>query len=417
MPAAPKVDTTVPVLMLRSEPCAIHHGSVAIARRLGRLGVPVHALVEDRYTPLAICRYLTAAYVNTTADHAGLLTLVQTIGDEIGAALLLPTDDRSSVFIAEHAQVLGCRYIFPKLPPELPRLLADKASLYALCNRIGVPCPAYAVPTSMDEVDEFVTQAKFPVVLKAAEHSQRLRNGYSGCVVETREELLALIGFETPFRHKVLLQEYIPGEDWIFHGYCNPQTDCFVGFTGRKLRSYPPLAGPTTLGVSMLNDQLSAQVETMLKTIGYSGISDLDYRRDERDGHYKLVDFNPRVGANFRMFEDSAGMDVVLALHLDLTGRAVERARMIEGRTFLVELHDIRAAVSHLRRREMTIGSWIRSLAGKRELAWWSWSDPLPFLAMVARLLVRTGGRGVRTRLRQARAHLHWHSYANQTDR
>jgi hypothetical protein len=30
------------------------------------------------------------------------------------------------------------------------------------------------------------------------------------------------------------------------------------------------------------------------------------------------LDFNPRVGAQFRLFEDDAGSDVVRALHLDL---------------------------------------------------------------------------------------------------
>ena len=409
MPAAPDLDTTVPVLMLRSDPCAIHHGSVAIARRLGRLGVAVYATVEDRFTPLAVSRYLTAAFVNTARDDVDLLTLVQTIGDEIAfPAILLPTDDRSAVFVAEHAQVLGRRFLFPPVRAELPRLLADKATLYALCKQHGISCPAYAVPTSMDEVEEFVAWAKFPIVLKAGEHSSRLGNRYSSCVIENRERLFALLNSENLLRQKVVLQEYIPGEDWIFHGYFNQQTNFFIGFTGRKLRSYPLLAGPTTLGVSIKNDELSALAETMLKTIGFSGIMDLDYRCDERDGSYRLVDFNPRVGANFRMFEDGGALDVVRALHLDLTGRPVPRARRVEGRTFVVELHDILAAVALLRRRQMTIRSWIRSLAGKRELAWWSWNDPFPFLAMVVRLLIRAGGRGMRSRLRQVRARLNW---------
>ena len=68
---------------------------------------------------------------------------------------------------------------------------------------------------------------------------------------------------------------------------------------------------------------------------------DLDYRLDLRDGQYKLLDFNPRVGAQFRLFEDDAGMDVVRALHLDLTGRPVPRGRPIEGRAFMVETGDL----------------------------------------------------------------------------
>jgi predicted ATP-grasp superfamily ATP-dependent carboligase len=61
-----------------------------------------------------------------------------------------------------------------------------------------------------------------------------------------------------------------------------------MGFTGKKLRSYPPFAGPTTLGVSVRNDALSEQSKSMLKALGFSGIVDFDYRRDERDGRAGL---------------------------------------------------------------------------------------------------------------------------------
>jgi len=206
----------------------------------------------------------------------------------------------------------------------------------------------------------------------------------------------------------MIFQESIPGEDWIFHGYRNAETDCFVGFTGKKLRSYPPFAGPTTLGVSVLNEPLSRQAEAMLRVIGYSGIMDIDYRRDERDGRYKLLDFNPRVGANFRMFENRERIDVVRALHLDLTGRDVHRSSMIEGRTFIVELHDLFASLAYLRRGRLSIQAWRKSLTGRRELAWWSWDDPLPFLAMGTRLLLRVAERVVRTRCKQVKAFLHF---------
>jgi predicted ATP-grasp superfamily ATP-dependent carboligase len=254
-------------------------------------------------------------------------------------------------------------------------------------------------------VHEFAAHARFPVVVKAGEHSRRLQNRYSSCVVKSPEELLALCGpAQCAWRQEMILQEYIPGEDWIFHGYRNPESDCFVGFTGKKLRSYPLFAGPTTLGVSIPNEPLCKQTEALLSAIGFSGIVDLDYRRDERDGSFKLLDFNPRVGANFRMFEDRAGIDVVRALHLDLTGRGVQRSPMIEGRKFIVEPYDLFASVAHLRRGEMTVRSWLRSLSGMRELAWWSWRDPLPFLVMCARLSIRAGGREVQTKWVQFKA-------------
>ena len=63
MAILPSLDTTYPVLILKASRGIIHHGAVGIARTLGRLGVPVYAVVEDSFTPLATSRYLTKAFV------------------------------------------------------------------------------------------------------------------------------------------------------------------------------------------------------------------------------------------------------------------------------------------------------------------------------------------------------------------
>ena len=52
----------------------------------------------------------------------------------------------------------------------------------------------------------------------------------SSFIVQSPEELLALCGPAELFRRpNMIFQEYIPGEDLIFHGYRNAETDCFVG--------------------------------------------------------------------------------------------------------------------------------------------------------------------------------------------
>ena len=37
----------------------------------------------------------------------------------------------------------------------------------------------------------------------------------------------------------MLLQEYIPGHDWIYHGYRNSKMNLYVSFTGKKPPDYP----------------------------------------------------------------------------------------------------------------------------------------------------------------------------------
>ena len=402
MPIPLELDATVPVLVFKNSRNVIQHGPLGIIRSLGRLGVPVYAAVEDRFAPAAMSRHLTGAFVMDTRhlNSERLLTDLAAIGKRLGRpTVLVPTDDSAAAFVAEHSDALAKLFLFPRLPRDLPRRLANKRDMYFLCRSIGVPCPESAFPGSVDDVHAFIERASFPVVVKAAE-TQRLPKGTpSVSIAQTPEELLAIYWqAQSPESPNLIFQEYIPeslAEDWIFHGYCNPRTDCFVAFTGKKLRSHPAFAGVTTLGVSVLNELLRRQTEMLLRAIAYSGIMDIDYRLDKRDGQYKLLDFNPRIGANFRMFEDRAGVDVVRALHLDLTGRSVRPLPVVEGRTFIVEPYDLFTSLSYMRRGGLTVSGWWRSLKGKREIAWFSRNDPVPFLTMCARLLIRAVARSV----------------------
>jgi D-aspartate ligase len=390
----------VPVLILKIGNYVLHHGTLGIVRSLGSMGVPVYAIVEDRLAPVAMSRYLAGSFVRDTSspDAGKLLTDLAAIGERLGrVAILLPTDDAAAVFISDHATVLEKWYLLPPVPRELPRHLTNKKDLYLLCRRTGVPCPEFMFPRSIDNVHEFIERATFPVVIKAIDGRRLPENARSTSIARTPSELLALYRkAESPQYPNWVLQEYIPqfcAEDWIFHAYCNPKTSCFVAFTGRKLRSFPPFAGFTTLGNPVANESLRREAEKLLRAIGYAGIMDLDYRLDKRDGQYKLLDFNPRVGANFQMFEDRGGLDVVRALYLDLTGRRVPQLSAVENRTFIVESYDLFASAGYMRRGELTVREWWRSLKGPRKFAWFSLADPIPFPIMWIRLLLQITAR------------------------
>jgi predicted ATP-grasp superfamily ATP-dependent carboligase len=394
-------DATVPVLVLKVGRYVLHdHGGLGVIRSLGRLGVPVYGIVEDRFTPAAVSAYLTGAFIWDTRglDAQRLVDGVSVIGARLNRpAIIIPTDDVAAIFIAEHAATLQQWFLFPQQQAALPRTLANKRELYLLCKKIGVACPNAVFPNSVDDVREFAQSAAFPVMVKVAErHAESARTSW---IARSPEEVYAIYWSAEGERSNLIFQEYIPpacGEDWFYHGYRNTQSGCCIGFTGRKLRSHPPFAGPTTLGKSVANEPLRQQAESLLQAISYCGISDLDYRLDRRDGQYKLLDFNPRIGAQFRLFEDRAGVDVVRALYLDLTGRSVASSWPTEGRTFIVEPYDLLASLGYFRRGGLTLGEWRLSFKGTRELAWLSRDDPLPFLIMCIRLLLRAVERVLR---------------------
>jgi predicted ATP-grasp superfamily ATP-dependent carboligase len=394
----------VPVLVLSIGEMVLHHGTVGVIRSLGRMGVPVYALVDDRFTPAAVSRYLTGAFVWDTRrlDAQRFLDGMTLIGDRLNRpTIVIPTGDIAAVLVAEHAAVLRRWFLFAE-QATLPRTLANKKELYRLCGRLGVPYPPTVFPNSLDEVRRFAAQATFPVVVKAAEPWLLPVGGRTTVLAWSPEQLDGLYqATESQRWSNLMLQEYIDpsgGEDWFYHGYRSARSDCQLSFTGRKLRSYPAFAGPTTLGKSVANEQLRRQAESLLQAVSYTGISDLDYRLDTRDGEYKLLDFNPRIGAQFRLFENEAGVDVARALYLDLLGKRVPASPPVEGRTFIVEWHDLAASLAYCWRGKLGLRQWWQSLKGKREAAWISRDDPLPFAMVCARLALRVARRLLRVR-------------------
>jgi predicted ATP-grasp superfamily ATP-dependent carboligase len=401
--ADPPRDAAVPVLVLNVGRMVMHHGTVGIIRSLGRMGVPVYGIIEDRFTPAAVSRHLAGAFVWDTRgmDAQRFLEGMAVIGERLNRpAVVIPTGDLAAMLVAENATALRRWFVFPEQPPLLPRTLANKKELYQLCQKLGVPYPRTVFPDSLADVQHFLARATFPVVVKAAE-SWLLPPGHrTTLIARSQEHVLAIYqGIGPEGLSNLMLQEYVDaasGEDWFYHGYRNARSNCCVGFTGRKLRSYPVLSGPTTLGKSVANEPLRRQVEGLVEALSYSGILDLDYRLDTRDGQYKLLDFNPRIGAQFRLFEDDAGVDVARALYLDLTGARDLAPRPIQDRTFIADFHDLAATFAYFWRGKLTFRDWRRSLQGRRELAWFSLDDPLPFAVLCVRLMFQVARRLLR---------------------
>ena len=203
-------------------------------------------------------------------------------------------------------------------------------------------------------------------------------------------------------RGGVVLQEYVPGDDgdnWMFDGYFDDESRCLCGFTARKLRQHPAGRGVCTAGVCEHNQRVLELSERFLGAIRYRGVVDIDYRWDRRDGSYKVLDVNPRLGGAFRLMVDRGGMDVARAMYLDLTGGEVRVGRPDEGRGWLVEAADLIASRhftrSHGLRRALR--TWSSSLGGVRELATFSCTDPGPFMTSM-RVLVRDTMEGRRAR-------------------
>ncbi|MFC1407995.1 ATP-grasp domain-containing protein [Streptacidiphilus sp. N1-12] len=388
--SGPGLDRTVPALLVKVGRYPQHAGGVGVLRTLGRLGVPVHAMVEDRLTPAAVSRYTAGRFVHPTTgleQPEELVRLLLAIGRSIGRrSVPVPTDDEAALLLAEHADRLAEHFLLPPVPTGLPRRLADKAALHRLCLEHGVPTPRSRAPGDHEALVAIGRDWGYPLVLKNLAAWTRLRSpavGHTTVVHDERELLAACPPGSAP---SVLVQECIPAgqaEDWITHLYCAADGGPPIVLTGLKIRSWPPNAGVTTRARALANPVLAEQAAEFCRRVGYRGVADLDWRLDRRDGQYKLVDFNPRTGAQFRLMETVDGLDVVRALHLDLTGRPVPRTAQRLARGFALGQLDLPSAAVWAWQQRRRPSDLLPRRGTER--AWLCRDDPAPALAEAVR--------------------------------
>ena len=372
-----------PVVILRSG----HHGGLGIARSLGRLGVPVYCVDAAHWEPAFSSRYCLGRFILDieSATPAQSVSGLLEIGRKLGSRpILIPTTDQGAIWVAEHAAALRAMFRFPCQEAALVRLLCDKGRMQELARRSGVPTAQSVIPRSKEDVARFLETATFPLMVKATDAERlRARAGGTKFVIQSGRELLELYARAADREEpNLLVQEFIPGEDWMFDGYFDRNSRCVFGVTGKKIRRFPMNTGVTSLGVCLRNEIVERTTAEFMKAVGYQGILDIGYRYDQRDGQYKVLDVNPRIGCTFRLFTATNGMDVARALYLQLTGQPVASSQAAEGRKWLVEDFDLFSVFRSWRDRKLTMKDWMRSLHGVQEAACFSFDDPLPFLLM-----------------------------------
>ncbi|MFE9220784.1 ATP-grasp domain-containing protein [Streptomyces lavendulae] len=419
----------VPAVLLRLDRNPFHHGTLGAVRSLGREGVEVHAVIGSGGGPVGHSRYLHAVHPGPGGGGPGglapgdmpraLRECLVALSNRIGRpAVLIAMDDLSAICVSRIAPALGERFRIPHQPDELPARVADKAELSRLCTRWDVPHPETLIPASGAEAAEAAWRLGLPAVAKWSRpwllpSGSNLR---STTLVHSAAEARCLYERSAEAGSSLLLQRFLPAgpdSDWFFHGAFARGGHPLLTGAGRKELAWPVRTGLTALGRWLPDPAVEAAGLRIAERLGYQGILDLDFRRDER-GRFRLVDFNPRPGAQFRLFTDDDGLDVVRAMYLDLTGQRVPESSGGLGRVFVAENYALLSALrgplprrrpetaftvpgppSHGRTAEAAPRAGDR---GSRnvEAAWFAVDDVVPFFLMATALVARGAFKAVR---------------------
>lgn len=281
--------------------------------------------------------------------------------------------------------------------------LYNKKFLYRIAEENNIPYPKTIELDSLEGVSGALDTLQPPYIVKPQTTVSQNEVAKAGVVSYHRTQkfndkaeamgwVYQLLSNNVDF--PVLAQEFIPGDAtklYTLTSFSNKDGELIAGSVGHKLRQFPPVAGRITSGVLEHNEVLFEQGKRFLKLIKYYGLANTEFKLDERDGKFKLMEINTRLGAwNYSTLY--AGLNLIKVAVEDYQGKeykGIAYTREKDGAVWYNFSYDLAAALVMNKRigekeHSMSYRQWKKSLGKNHFEAVWDWRDMKPFIWSIA---------------------------------
>jgi D-aspartate ligase len=296
---------------------------LAAVRSLGRAGIRVLAL-DHRPSALGFrSRYAEPLVTPDPQDEQAFVDFLAAL--DVEGAPVFATHDEPLNAIARAADRLGGKFLYPFPRWEVLARIQTKRGQLEAAEATGIPVPRTAYPASAAEARAAADELGFPVLVKPSStegFKRRFKRQAFRC--ETAAEVEEAYAQAEPY--EPMVQEVIPGGDdelYTLGSYLREDGEALGLFSGRKLRQTPPGVGTCRVGEALWVDEVVDQGMKLLRALSFHGLSQVELKRDPRDGAFKLMEVNPRL-FQWHGLAAACGVDLPLIAYRDLTGERVE---------------------------------------------------------------------------------------------
>jgi predicted ATP-grasp superfamily ATP-dependent carboligase/cation diffusion facilitator CzcD-associated flavoprotein CzcO len=362
------------------------HPGLAIARSLGRHGIPVY-VIDDTHSISNYSRYATKVIrVPDLRDPRKTVESTLDVGAryDLQDWVLFPTRDETVMAFSLHRGELDGFYRVTTPEWECVREAWDKNNIYKLAERLGIPAPRTWTVRSAAELSAF--HSRLPLAIKPAiKENFFYATGAKAWRAETPQQLQK--HFEAAAHQitleEILLQEIIPGDGDRQLSYCAFFREGAVhsSLIAKRLRQHPREFGRAATYVETVEQpEIEELSERFLRAINFYGLAELEYKQDPRDGKYKLLDVNARAWG-FHGLGQAAGVDFPYLLFADQIGLQTIPCRAKPGVGWLRLLTDGPTSVREILGGHLPISAYLQSIRRTKTESVFSWEDPLPSVA------------------------------------
>ena len=371
---------------------------LGVVRSLGRRGIPVWVMTDEHHLA-SRSRYSRRSFPwppgNAEDQTAFLIELARKY--DLEGWVLIPTGDESSAFVSRHHKTLGQHFTLTTPSWDVFRWAYDKRLTNELADRCDIARPKTWHPTSAEELAAL--NVTFPVILKPA--FKTTLNAFTitkAWRVESRDELIARYAeaLEHAEPEAVMVQEIVVGggDTQLSYAVLAEEGRVKASITAQRTRQYPMDFGRASTFVETITDvEVEIAARKLIESMAYTGLVEVEFKRDARDGQLKLLDINPRVWG-WHSIGRRAGVDFTYLLWRQCFGLELEDVRATTGIRWVRGLTDFPTVAKEIRARRLRLWTYLSSLKPPLEWAILAADDPLPAIVEVPETISIATRRG-----------------------
>jgi D-aspartate ligase len=362
-----------------------HVQALGIIRSLGRRGIPVYLLHDKNLCIGRFSRY-TKRYIKTpgASNETEFVDFMIKLAkkEQLEGWILMPTNDAWVYVLSKHKETLEEYYKVPTPSWDIVKFAYDKKLTYSIAEKNDILTPKTIYPENINDVYERLKDIRFPVIIKGViGHKFYQKIGVKVLKVESRDELIRYYTKYSPNidPSETMIQEVISDTSTV--SFCSFRNKKLIGYwIGLKIREHPMGFGTGSFAQSVKIPELFELGKRFLNAINYYGISEIEFKKDLRDGEYKLIEMNARTWL-WHSLAIRCGVDFPYLLYKDMIEEDVTPVMSFrEGIKWIHIYTDLWVAMNEILKRNLKIGDYLRSLKGEKEFGVFSLDDPLPFL-------------------------------------
>ena len=368
-----------------------HVQGLGLIRALGMEGIPVYLLDTIPYNVGRYSKYckkftkMPSDIYDSSDKFIDIFKKIHRIYN-LDEWIIFPTDDLTVAYLSKNKHELSEYFTIWTSEWNCIKYCYDKKLTYNLAESIGIPIPKSYFPEDVSDLNEVDYLFKYPIIIKPAiMHEFYKRTKHKVFVVKDKEELKEkyLKACSATKPSDIIIQEIIPGTSENLYSFCSffKNGEPIAYIMGQRSRQIPMDFGKASTFVELCEiPEIYELGIKLLKAINYYGLSEVEFKKDSRDGKYKLLEINPRTW-KWHSIALKSGINLPYMLYCNLTEKEINTKNSYKKRVKWIDLYaDLYIVISEMLKGKMSFKDYFKSLNGEKIDAVLSFDDLKPFI-------------------------------------